>query len=211
LERLTDENLVALAQRYTRRRKVAVHILALRYLEGLRLLIIGLCHEHKLRYQDIEDACQQAYVWTDEALARYDPEHEPRVAQFRTFLGVVVTSRVHDFTSALVRRRRHQRPLVELIEREEAEQPMPDRAGSAALATGPESDPVELAARREDRARVREALGRLDPTDRWLCRQVEMGTSIRRLARKLHVSRHEAARRIEDVLTKVRALLERPG
>jgi len=155
LDRLTDEELVVLAQECDYR--PAGEALLERYHAWAGRLVSRRASRSRLQSADAEDARQNAVLSLAEAIRCYDTLQLGRRGgyQFRAFLVRVVGARYLDFLRRLRRLGQRYKSAAELAKALE-----PAHRGGHALRDA--GDPVGAAERQEEQVRPQQALGHLD-------------------------------------------------
>jgi RNA polymerase sigma factor (sigma-70 family) len=200
LDRLTDEELVVLAQECDYR--PAGEALVQRYHDWARWLAARCARRSRLQSADAEDARQNAVLSLAEAIRCYDTLQLGRRGgyQFRAFLVRVVGARYLDFLRRLRRLGQRYKGAAALAEALESA-----HRGGHALRDG--GDPVGAAERQEEQVRLEQALCRMDEVARSLWERLATGTPLRAAAQELGLSYYAAKRARRRLLAALTAQL----
>ena len=202
---LADEELVVLAQECAF--QPATHALMLRHFGWLNGLVARKTRRTGLVSADVDDAQQEAVFWISETIARYDTLElaRPRCCRFRSFLYMVVSSRLYDHV-------RHIHRLNERYQRAGGvwgeETTLPTNVGlrQTSKHTG-QDNPAAGLEREENQTRLRIALDRLGEAARLLWNCLAAGMGLRDFARQQGVSYDQAKRQRQKLLAQLSAQL----
>ncbi len=141
-------------------------------------LVAHLVHGLPLRDGDLPDAQQVAALAIREALLRFDLGQldGPNPCHFTTFLNQMIRSRVSNFARGTQRAERRYDHSLDAA----------DAAGTAGDAhKSKDEDPAQLAAGREDQARLEAALAELPELARQVLEGVRQGKTVQEIAQEL--------------------------
>jgi RNA polymerase sigma factor (sigma-70 family) len=203
---LPDERLVTLA-RESGHQPARDELLA-RTARQRSALVGRLARGARLTQADRQDACQEAVLWTLEAIRHYhgEPAPSPGGCRFRSFLHRVIRCRFVDFTRRQSRYRRQVvlvgvtfPPRLDGLDGPAA----PRRPGAG---DPPESGPQAFEAG-ELSDRLARQLDRLGERERGLWELLARGASVREVSAVLNVSYDAAKRRRRKLVLQLRTLI----